>query len=133
MGGRVAEQEVFDEVTSGAANDLKRATEIAKTMVTRWGMSEKLGPITYGTKQEEVFLGRDYTVNQDYSDETAHAIDQSVREIVESAETRAREILVKERARLDKLAVALVEKESLGGDEIRTLLDLPQLNGKEAS
>lgn len=133
LGGRVAEQEVFDEVTSGAANDLKRATEIAKTMVTRWGMSEKLGPITYGTKQEEVFLGRDYTVNQDYSDETAHAIDQSVREIVESAETRAREILVKERARLDKLAVALVEKESLGGDEIRTLLDLPQLNGKEAS
>jgi cell division protease FtsH len=133
LGGRVAEHEVFNEVTSGASNDLKRATEIAKTMVTRWGMSDKLGPITYGTKQEEVFLGRDYTVNQDYSDETAHAIDQAVREIVENAEKRARDILVKERVRLDKLAEVLVQKESLGGEEIRTLLDLPQLNGRDAS
>lgn len=133
LAGRVAELEVFQEVTSGASNDLKRASEIARTMVTRWGMSDKLGPITYGQKQEEVFLGRDYTSHQDYSDETAHAIDQAVRELVEGAEKRARDILVKERGRLDKLAETLVEKESLGGDEIRILLDLPQFNGKDAS
>lgn len=129
LGGRVAEHEVFNEVTSGAANDLKRATEIAKTMVTRWGMSDKLGPITYGQKQEEVFLGRDYTSHQDYSDETANSIDQAVREIVESAEVRAREILVRERKRLDRLAESLVERESLSGEEIHALLDLPPANG----
>ncbi len=133
LGGRVAELEVFNEVTSGAANDLKRATEIAKTMVTRWGMSDTLGPITYGQKQEEVFLGRDYTTNQDYSDETAHAIDQAVRELVEGAEKRSREILNRERKRLDRLAESLVERESLSGEEIRVLLDLPQTNGKGPS
>ncbi len=133
LGGRVAELEVFNEVTSGAANDLKRATEIAKTMVTRWGMSDTLGPITYGQKQEEVFLGRDYTTNQDYSDETAHAIDQAVRELVEGAEKRSREILNRERKRLDRLAETLVERESLSGEEIRDLLDLPQTNGKGPS
>ncbi|NUO19088.1 ATP-dependent zinc metalloprotease FtsH [bacterium] len=133
LAGRVAELEVFGEVTSGAANDLKRASEIARTMVTRWGMSDKLGPITYGQKQEEVFLGRDYTTHQDYSDETAHAIDQAVRELVEGAEKRSHEILNRERRRLDKLAETLVEKESLSGEEIRELLGLPQVNGKEAA
>jgi len=130
LGGRVAEQEVFSEVTSGAANDLQRATEIAKTMVTRWGMSDKLGPITYGQKHEEVFLGRDYTAQRDFSDETAHAIDKAVRELVEGAEQHARNILTRERARLDKLSIALVERESLSGEEIHTLLEMPQANGK---
>ncbi len=130
LGGRVAEEIVFNEVTSGAANDLKRSTEIAKTMVTRWGMSEKLGPITYGQQHEEVFLGRDYTSNQDYSDETAHAIDQAVRELVEGAEERSRSILTRERVRLDKLAETLVERESLTGEEIHDLLGLPVYNGK---
>ncbi|MCB9357080.1 MAG: ATP-dependent metallopeptidase FtsH/Yme1/Tma family protein [Calditrichaeota bacterium] len=129
LGGRVAELLVFDEVTSGASNDLKRATEIAKTMVTRWGMSEKLGPVTYGQQHEEVFLGRDYTSNQDYSDETAHAIDQAVREFVEGAEGRSRDILRRERKRLDLLAETLVERESLSGEEIHSLLDLPARNG----
>ncbi len=129
LAGRVAEQEVFSEVTSGAANDLQRATEIAKTMVTRWGMSDKLGPITYGQKHEEVFLGRDYTAQRDFSDETAHSIDQAVRELVEGAEQRARHILTSERSRLDRLSNALVERESLSGDEIHALLDIPHKNG----
>jgi cell division protease FtsH len=125
LAGRVAEQVVYGEVTSGAANDLKRATEIAKTMVTRWGMSDTLGPVTYGQKHEEVFLGKDYTAVQDYSDETAHAIDMAIRAIVEGAEKRACDILSRERQRLDTLSATLVEKESLSGEEIRTLLGLP--------
>ncbi|HEY3294454.1 MAG TPA: ATP-dependent zinc metalloprotease FtsH [bacterium] len=125
MGGRVAEKLVFDEFTSGASDDLKRATDIAKTMVTQWGMSDALGPLTYGRKEEEVFLGRDYNHVQDYSDQTATAIDEAVRTIVETAERRAAEILSRESDRLHKLATTLVENESLDAAEIEATLGIP--------
>jgi cell division protease FtsH len=124
MGGRVAEKLVLGQWTSGAADDLKRATEIAKQMVTQWGMSEALGPLTYGQKNEEVFLGRDYTHIQDYSDETARAIDEAVHEIVASAEKTALEIVSREMTRLESLASALIESESLDAEEIDRILGL---------
>ncbi|MFZ5432826.1 MAG: ATP-dependent zinc metalloprotease FtsH [Calditrichota bacterium] len=124
MGGRMAEWLVFKELTSGASDDLKRISDVAKQMVTQWGMSERIGPLTYGKKDEEVFLGRDYTHIQDYSDQTANAIDEAVREIVKNAESTAETILTREIDRLHKLANALFEKESLDGHEIDEILGL---------
>jgi len=124
MGGRVAEWLVFKEYTSGAADDLKRATEIAKQMVTQWGMSDSLGPLTYGRKEEEVFLGRDFSHRQDYSDRTAMMIDNAVREIVENGEASAEKIITREMDRLHKLAANLVERESLDAIEIDAILEL---------
>ncbi|MDD5087885.1 MAG: ATP-dependent zinc metalloprotease FtsH [bacterium] len=124
MGGRVAEQLVYNELTTGASDDLKRISEIAKKMVTQWGMSEKLGPLRYGQKEDEVFLGRDYTHIQDYSDHTAKAIDEGVREIVERAEATAHEVLTREIERLHKLAKALIERESLDAHDIDEVLGL---------
>jgi len=124
MGGRVAEQIVFNELTTGASDDLKRISEIAKKMVTQWGMSDKLGPLRYGQKEDEVFLGRDYTHIQDYSDHTANAIDEGVREIVERAEATARDVLTREIERLHKLANALIERESLDAHEIDEVIGL---------
>jgi cell division protease FtsH len=126
LGGRAAEWLTFNEVTSGAANDLKRATEIAKQMVTQWGMSEKLGPLTYGRKEEEVFLGRDFSNVQDYSDKTALEIDTAVREVIETAEAKAIKVLTDEAERLHNLATALVEKESLDATEINEILGLSE-------
>lgn len=124
MGGRVAEQLIYSELTSGAADDLKRATDVAKQMVTQWGMSELLGPVTYGRKDEEVFLGRDYTHIQDYSEETARVIDQAIRDLVDRAVRTAREILEREQDRLNQLAQALMETESLDATEIDKVLGL---------
>ena len=129
MGGRVAEKLVFSELTSGAADDLKRATEVAKQMVTQWGMSETLGPITYGGKDEEVFIGRDFTHIQDYSEDTAHVIDQAVRDIIERAVSTAEGILQREVARLHKLAAALIESESLDAAEIDAILEIHSAGG----
>lgn len=124
MGGRVAERLVYNELTTGASDDLKRISEIAKKMVTQWGMSDKLGPLRYGQKEDEVFLGRDYTHIQDYSDQTANAIDEGVREIVERAESTARDVLTREIERLHKLANALIERESLDAHEIDEVIGL---------
>jgi cell division protease FtsH len=129
MGGRVAEKLVFSELTSGAADDLKRATEVAKQMVTQWGMSETLGPITYGGKDEEVFLGRDFTHIQGYSEDTAHAIDQAVRDIIQRAVSTAEGILRREVDRLHKLAAALIESESLDAAEIDAILKTDSAGG----
>ncbi|MBI5059034.1 ATP-dependent metallopeptidase FtsH/Yme1/Tma family protein [candidate division KSB1 bacterium] len=124
MGGRAAEWLTFGDYTTGAANDLKRATEMAKRMVTQWGMSDALGPLTYGQKSDEVFLGRDYTHIQDYSDDTARQIDEAVRLVVERAATSAESILARERDRLNRLALTLVERESLDAREIDEVLGL---------
>jgi cell division protease FtsH len=124
MGGRVAERLILDQLTSGAADDLRRATEIAKQMVTQWGMSEKLGPLTYGQKDEQVFLGKDYNHIRDYSEDTAHAIDEAIRDIVERAEENAERILTREIDRLHRLAQALKESESLDAREIENVIDL---------
>ena len=122
LGGRAAEKVIFNELTTGAGNDIETATELARKMVCEWGMSDKLGPLTFGKKNEEIFLGREIATHRDFSEDTAKLIDLEVREIVENAEKRAREIIKKNIASLNKLAEALLEKEVLDGVEIAKLL-----------
>ncbi len=124
MAGRAAEWIVFGQYTTGASNDLRRATDLAKRMVTQWGMTEELGPLTYGNKDTEVFIGRDFTHIQDYSDETARKIDDAVRHVVDDAAALAESILRREEDRLHHLATTLVDRESLDGDEIDEILEL---------
>jgi cell division protease FtsH len=113
LGGRVAEELVFGDITTGAQNDLDRATKIARQMVTEYGMSDKLGPLTLGTKQGEVFLGRDFASHPDYSDQVAFEIDTEIRGMIDRAHDEALEILNEHRDRLDVIAGALIEKEEL--------------------
>ncbi|MDR3201632.1 MAG: ATP-dependent zinc metalloprotease FtsH [Bifidobacteriaceae bacterium] len=114
MGGRVAEEIVFHDPTSGASNDIEKATDTARKMVTQFGMSEKLGAVRYGQADSEVFLGRDYGHQRDYSESIAGAIDAEVRRLVESAHDEAWEILQTNRGLLDRLVVELLERETLG-------------------
>lgn len=133
LGGRVAERIEFNELSTGAGNDIERATLIARKMVCEWGMSDRLGPIAFGKKQEEVFLGRDIGHQRDFSERTAQEIDREVRRIVGEAEQEAEKLL---RANLDKLtalALALLDREILDGSEIDSILagkKLPQLKNK---
>lgn len=122
LGGRVAEEIVFNELTTGARNDLERATKIARDMVTRYGMSEKLGPLTYGKKHEQVFLGRDIMEDKNYSESVGNQIDEEVRVIVESSYEKAREILTANRDKLDMVAEILLEREVLSGEELDEIL-----------
>jgi len=124
MGGRIAEELIFgaQKVTTGASSDIKMATDIARRMVTEWGMSEKLGPLRYAGDQEEVFLGHSVAQTKNMSDETAHTVDSEIRRIVEEAYARATEILNDRMEDLHTLAKALLEYELLSGDEIKALL-----------
>jgi len=122
FGGRVAEELVLNHMTTGAGNDIERATDIAHQMVCEWGMSEKLGPITFGKKEEQIFLGRDFTQQQDYSESTAVAIDAEVRRIILESYERAKKILTTNLELLHKLAHKLLEKESLDGADIDALV-----------
>lgn len=117
MGGRAAEEVVFDQQTTGAGNDIKRATELARKMVCDWGMSD-LGPLSYGTKEEEIFLGREITRHVEYSEKTSQSIDAAVKTLVKDNYERAKNLLSSKRDTLDKLAAALLERESLTGEEI---------------
>ncbi|HIF63161.1 MAG TPA: ATP-dependent metallopeptidase FtsH/Yme1/Tma family protein [Deltaproteobacteria bacterium] len=121
-GGRVAEEIVMDEVTTGAGNDLERATELARKMVCEWGMSESMGPVTYSTPNEEVFLGMDITQRREYSEATAGNIDAEVRNILSGAYKKARKILDEHLAILHKMAAALLEHEVLDNTDIQKLL-----------
>jgi cell division protease FtsH len=123
MGGRVAEELVRGELTTGAGNDLERSTLIARKMVCEWGMSEKLGPVTFGQKQELVFLGRDMTRHQDYSEATARDIDQEIRDIVTSCYERAKTILKSNLFVLHRVAKTLLEKEVIDGAEIKRIIE----------
>jgi cell division protease FtsH len=123
LGGRVAEDIVFKDVTTGAQNDLERATKIARQMVTEFGMSESLGPVTLGRKEHEIFLGRDISENRDYSEEVANKIDKEVRKIIESAYTQAKDILTKNKRKLKKIARNLMERETLEGKDLDDLLN----------
>ncbi|GLS98718.1 ATP-dependent zinc metalloprotease FtsH [Sphingobium jiangsuense] len=125
MGGRVAEEIIFgyDKVSSGASGDIQYATRLARDMVTQWGMSDKLGPLQYEEQQGETFLGYSQSQRVHMSDETAKAIDQEIRRIVETGYDRAKEVLTKFQDQLHLLANALLEYETLSGDEIKTLLD----------
>jgi len=122
LGGRAAEEIVFGDVTTGASNDLERVTQIARKMVTEFGMSEKLGPMTFGQKDELVFLGREISEQRDYSDDVAEEIDQEVHSFVTEAHQRAKEILTSHRDKLDLLAKTLIEQETLNREEFAALL-----------
>ena len=122
MGGRVAEELVLEQISTGAGNDLERATELARKMVCEWGMSEKMGPVTFGKKDEMIFLGREIAQHQDYSEETAKEIDQEVRRFVMDAYERARELVKSQIAVLHALAAALLEREVLEGSEIDVIV-----------
>ena len=118
MGGRCAEELVFNELTTGAGNDIQRATEIAKRMVCHWGMSEKIGPMTVGNEDRQVFLGKDFVQHEAMSEATAQLVDAEIRAIVHNAHSTATEILTKHRNILDKMSEILLEKETLSLDEI---------------
>ena len=122
MGGRVAELLVFDQLDTGAGNDLERATKLARKMVCNWGMSEKVGPITFGKTEEHIFLGREIQQHQDYSEATAVMIDGEVRVFVENAEDRAREILKDNIDVLHLLANALLERETIDSADVDEIL-----------
>ncbi len=122
LGGRVAEELVFESVTSGASNDLERATAIARKMVCEWGMSDKMGPLAFGEKEGEVFLGRDYGHIKNYSEATAVAIDEEIRRIVEESHVRTREILSQHIDALIQVSEALLERENMDGSEIRAMI-----------
>jgi len=126
MGGRVAEEIVFSQKTTGAGNDLEAATSLARKMVCEWGMSEKLGPLAYGRKDEAVFLGRDFASKQEYSEQTAIEIDQEVRRLVTESYDRAHKLLLEHREQLERVAKALLEFEVLDGAEVdRVMAGLP--------
>ena len=122
LGGRAAEEMVLNQQTTGAGDDLEKATEMARKMVCEWGMSEKLGPLTFGKREEHIFLGREFARQQDYSEETAVLIDAEVKQIVVDCASRARQILEEKLAKLHSLAQALLEHESLDGEEIARIL-----------
>jgi cell division protease FtsH len=129
MGGRAAEMLVFGRLTTGAGNDIERATSLARKMVCEWGMSE-LGPLTFGAKEEEIFLGREIVQHRDYSEETAVAIDGAVRSIVMRCMERAETILKQHRDTLDNIALALLDREILDSEDIAKLVkgeELPPL------
>ena len=122
LGGRVAEEIVFNEITTGAANDIEKATDISRSMVTKYGMSEKLGPLTFGKKSEQVFLGRDLHEDRNYSEEVANQIDQEVRRLVERAHDRARDLLTRNREVLESIVAELLEKEVVDGDDLSRII-----------
>ncbi len=122
LGGRVAEEIVFGEVGTGAHDDLKRATEIARAMVTEYGMSEKLGPLTFGRRHGNPFLGRDLMEDRNYSEQIAYEIDQEVRRIIEECYQRAKQILLQHRGKMDRIVQALLERENLTREEFLALL-----------
>jgi cell division protease FtsH len=122
FGGRVAEELVLNHMTTGAGNDIEKATELAHRMVCEWGMSEKLGPMTFGKKEEEIFLGRDFTQTADYSENTAIEIDSEVRRIIQESYHKAKDLLKTNLALLHRVAESLLEKEVLDGSEIDAIV-----------
>jgi cell division protease FtsH len=130
LGGRAAEEIALNHMTTGAGNDLERATELARRMVTEWGMSEKLGPLTFGKKDEQIFLGREIAKHKDYSEKTAVDIDEEVKRIVTDAYEKAKALLSENRDILDAFAKTLLEKETMDGAEIDALIK--ELESKRA-
>jgi len=122
FGGRVAEELVLGHMTTGAGNDFEKATELARKMICEWGMSEKLGPITYGKKEEQIFLGRDFTQAQEYSESTAVEIDNELRRIIVENYNRAKSLLTENMEILHKMAEALLERESLDANDIDAII-----------
>jgi cell division protease FtsH len=132
LGGRAAEKIVFDQYTTGAGNDIERATDIARKMVCEWGMSNILGPVTFGKKEEEIFLGREIAQHRDYSENTAQVIDKEVQQIISGAQSTAAKILEKNIDHLHSLSKALLEHEILDGDQIDQIIAGKKLPQKKA-
>ncbi len=138
LGGRVAEEVVFEDVSTGAQNDLERTSKVARRMVTEWGMSKKVGPVVFGKNEEQVFLGRDLSHTRNYSEEVAGLIDSEVRSILEGCHSKANELIVQNRETLDRMVEALLEKETLTREEIdlicegKSIADLLQNENQEA-
>ncbi len=124
LGGRAAEEIIFSEISSGASNDIEKATEIARQMVTRYGMSKKLGPIAFGKSDEMVFLGREISEQRNYSDEVAYEIDKEVRAFIDNGYSRAKKILTDHREKLIEIAELLINKETLEGEEFEQMFDI---------
>ena len=122
MGGRLAEEICLGQMTTGAGNDIERATEMARKMVCEWGMSDKMGPLTYGTKEEQVFLGRDFSTQKNFSDQTAKLIDQEVKALVMGGYNKAHDLITANRDKLELIAEALLDRETLDGKEIQEIM-----------
>ena len=136
MGGRVAEEVVLNQMTTGAGNDIERATSLARKMVTEWGMSDKMGPMTYGQKKEEIFIGRDLGMHRDFSEDMAKKIDAEVRKIIDTAYKQAKDIITKNQDKLDQITKLLLEKESIDARHLDRILgtkkdDTPSQQKKE--
>ena len=123
LGGRVAEDVVFGDVSTGAQNDLERTSKMARRMVTEWGMSEILGPVVFGKSEEQVFLGRDFSHTRNYSEDVAGLIDSEVRKLIGECYVKAKEIIQTNRETLDRMVEALIEKETLTREEIDLICD----------
>jgi len=123
LGGRAAEQLIFQHFTTGAGNDLERATDLARKMVCNWGMSDELGPVTFGKRDEHIFLGREISQAKDFSEETARVIDHAIKNLVFNSYNQAKDLLTTHRPQLEALAQALLEKETLDSPEITRILD----------
>jgi cell division protease FtsH len=130
LGGRVAEELIFNDVTTGAGNDIERASDLARKMVCAWGMSEKLGPITYGKKEEQIFLGREIAQHRDFSEATAVEIDAEVRRIIEESHTIVNKLLSDNIDTLKRLAENLLERESLDTDDVNAIVSGKKLEAK---
>jgi len=124
MGGRAAEEIMFGDVCTGAMNDINRATDLARKMVTQWGMSENLGPITYGQKEEPIFIGKEIATHKDYSEKTVQIIDEEIKNVIMSQYKRAKDILIENKDKMIKLADTLFERETLDSEEIYNLLGI---------
>ncbi len=133
LGGRVAEEEVLDQMTTGASNDIERATATARKMVCQWGMSDTLGPMSFGENQEQPFLGKEHVHNRNYAEDTAKTIDAEVRSIIDRAYQLARNVIAEHREVLDKIAEALLERETITGADLDLLLEGKTLAANESS
>jgi cell division protease FtsH len=122
MGGRIAEELVSNDLSSGAAGDIQQATQMARLMVTQWGMSDKLGMVSYGDSNEYVFLGRELARHKDYSEKTSEEIDEEVKRIIDESFERARNIIETHRDKLDAIANALLEYETLDGTQVEEIV-----------
>jgi cell division protease FtsH len=122
MGGRAAEEVMFGTFSTGAGNDIERATELARKMICEWGMSERMGPVSFGKKEDQIFLGREMASSVDYSEQTAIEIDSEIRRMVQGQYQLCKDLLTKERAALERISEALLQYEVLDGAEIDQLI-----------
>ena len=132
FGGRVAEKLVFDEITTGAGNDIERASELARKMVCEWGMSDELGPLAYGKKEEHIFLGREIAQHRDYSEQTAQRIDAAVKQIIVEANDKVTRLLEENRDILTAMAAELLERETIVLEDIDRIIAERREGGPES-